>query len=147
MTHKDSDEDDEHTMRSISQVLAASTTIAVVGASRDQGKAAHRIPLALQRMGYRIIPVNPLVDELFGEQAYASLGEVPEPIDIVDVFRPADQAPAVAHAAVAAGARVLWLQLGIVSLEARAIAAAAGIDFVEDACLMVEARARGIDKT
>ncbi len=109
-----------------------------LGASRDAGKAAHQIPLRMQQMGWRIIPVNPYVDELFGEKAYPTLADVPEPLGLVDVFRPSADAPDVARQAVAAGATALWLQLGIVSHEARGIAAAAGIDYVENRCLAVE---------
>jgi len=122
----------------VERLLRTYDTIAVVGASRDFGKAAHLIPLRMQQMGWRIIPVNPYVDELFGEKAYPTLADVPEPLGLVDVFRPAADAPDVARQAVAAGATALWLQLGIVSQEAREIAAAAGIDYVENRCLAIE---------
>jgi predicted CoA-binding protein len=134
-------------MRSIRELLETSRTIAVVGASTNPDKAAHQIPVALQAMGFDVIPVNPTVDELFGVPAYASLAEVPRPIDIVDVFRPPAEAADVAAQAVAAGAKAVWLQLGIVSTEARAIAEEAGIDYVEDKCLKVEAMIRGITRT
>jgi uncharacterized protein len=122
----------------VERLLRTHDTIAVVGASRDSGKAAHQIPLRMQQMGWRIIPVNPYVDALFGEKAYPTLADVPEPLCLVDVFRPSTDAPDVARQAVAAGATALWLQLGIVSQEAREIAAAAGIDYVENRCLAVE---------
>lgn len=125
--------------RSMEQLLTQSQTIAVVGASSDPQKAAHRIPLALQRMGYRIIPVNPHADVLFGEVVHRSLSTIEEPIDMVDVFRPSDQTPEVARQAVAIGAKAVWLQLGITSADAREIAESAGLDFVENHCLMVEA--------
>jgi uncharacterized protein len=92
----------------------------------------------MQQLGWRIIPVNPYIDELFGEKAYPTLADVPEPLGLVDVFRPSADAADVARQAVAAGATALWLQLGIVSQEAREIAAAAGIDYVENRCLAVE---------
>ena len=123
--------------RSSKEVLERSTTIAVVGASRDPNKAGGSVPVGLQRRGFRIIPINPFADELFGEQVYRSLADVPEKIDLVDVFRPAADAPEIARQAVAVGAKALWLQLDIRSDEARDIAEAAGIDYVEDECTAV----------
>ena len=112
--------------------------MAVVGASRDPGKSAHAVPRQMQLHGWRIIPVNPFADELFGEKVYRTLAGIPEPVDIVDVFRPSEQAADVAAQAAAIGAKALWLQQGIASDEARAIAEAAGMDFVEDLCIAVE---------
>jgi len=108
--------------------------IAVVGASRDPNKAGGSVPAGLQQRGFRIIPINPYADTLFGERVYRSLAEVPELVDIVDVFRPAAEAPDIARQAVAIAAKVLWLQLDIRSDEARRIAEAAGLDYVEDEC-------------
>jgi predicted CoA-binding protein len=125
--------------RSPEEVLRAARTIAVVGASRDPRKPGGSVPYGLQQRGFRVIPINPYADELFGERVYRSLAEVPEPIDLVDVFRPAADAPEIARQAVAAGARALWLQLDIRSAEARAIAQGAGLDYVEDACTAVVA--------
>jgi uncharacterized protein len=119
------------------EILEAATTIAVVGASRDPGKAGGSVPAGLQRRGFRIIPINPFADELFGERVYRSLSEVPVKIDIVDVFRPASDAPEIARQAVAVGATALWLQLDIRSAEARRIAEAAGLDYVENECTAV----------
>lgn len=119
------------------EILESSTTIAVVGASRDPNKAGGSVPFGLQRRGFRVIPINPFADTLFGESAYRSLLEVPEKIDLVDVFRPAADAPEIARQAVAIGARALWLQLDIRSDEARRIAEAAGLDYVEDQCTAV----------
>jgi predicted CoA-binding protein len=124
--------------RTPKQILEDSTTIAVVGASRDPGKSAHSVPRQMQLHGWRIIPVNPFANELFGERVYRTLADIPEPVDIVDVFRPSDQAAAVAAQAAAIGAKALWLQQGISSVEARGIAEAAGMDFVEDLCMAVE---------
>jgi uncharacterized protein len=121
------------------EILSGATTIAVVGASRDPSKAGGSVPEGLQRRGFRIIPVNPFADELFGEKAYRSLLDVPEKIDLVDVFRPAKDAPAIARDAAAIGARALWLQLDIRSDEARRIAEAAGMEYVEDECTAVVA--------
>jgi predicted CoA-binding protein len=121
------------------EVLASAMTIAVVGASRDPRKAGGSVPEGLQRRGFRIIPINPFADELFGERVYRSLEEVPEKVDLVDVFRPATDAPEIARQAVAIGAKALWLQLEIRSDEARRIAEAGGLDYVEDECTAVVA--------
>ena len=123
--------------KSAKEILEAATTIAVIGASRDPSKAGGSVPAGLQRRGFRIIPINPFADELFGERVYRSLSEVPMKIDIVDVFRPAADAPEIARQAVAIGAKALWLQLDIRSEEARRIAEAAGLDYVEDECTAV----------
>ena len=123
--------------RSSHEILENATTIAVVGASRDPNKAGGSVPAGLQQRGFRIIPINPFADQLFGERVYRSLSEVPVKIDIVDVFRPATDAPEIARQAVAVGARALWLQLDIRSEEARRIAEAAGLDYVEDECTAV----------
>ncbi|MFK3985433.1 CoA-binding protein [Micromonospora sp. NPDC050397] len=129
-------------MRDAQQILAEAKVIAVVGAARDPGKAAHRVPLQIQRYGWRIIPVNPYADELFGERVYRSLADIPHPVDLVDIFRPARDAVDVVRSAIAIGAPAVWLQLGIVSAEARQLAEQAGIDYVEDRCLLIE-RAAG----
>jgi predicted CoA-binding protein len=123
------------------RILRDAKTIAVVGLSRDPAKTAHAVPRALQSFGYRIVPVTPHTDELLGERAYASLTDVPDEIDVVEVFRPSAEAPAIARQAVAQGAKALWLQQGIVSDEARRIAEEGGLDYVEDQCMAV-ARAR-----
>jgi predicted CoA-binding protein len=117
------------------EIYRGARTIAVVGASSNPDKPAHRIPAYLQTKGYRIVPVNPNGGELFGEHVVPSLLVVDEPIDVVDVFRPSDEAPAIARDAVAAGAKVLWLQAGIVSNEAAAIATAGGLEVVTDTCM------------
>ena len=123
--------------RSSHEILEKATTIAVVGASRDPNKAGGSVPAGLQQRGFRIIPINPFAETLFGEKVYRSLSEVPVKIDIVDVFRPATDAPEIARQAVAAGAKALWLQLDIRSDEARRIAEAAGLDYVQDECTAV----------
>src|SRR5215471_9286048 len=124
-------------MRTPKQILEESDTIAVVGASRDPGKSAHSVPRQMQLHGWRIIPVNPFADELFAEKVYRTLADIPEPVDLVDVFRPSEDAADVARQAVAIGAKAIWLQQGITSEEARAIADDAGIDYVEDLCMAV----------
>jgi predicted CoA-binding protein len=118
-------------------IFADTATIAVVGASADPSKPAHTIPRYLQRQGYRIRPVNPRGGELLGEPVARSLDEVDGPVDVVEVFRPAPEAPQIARQAVEAGAKVLWLQLGIVSEEARRIAESAGLTVVMDRCMGV----------
>lgn len=133
-------------MRTAKQILAEAATIAVVGASRDPRKPAHSVPLQMQRYGWRIIPVNPTADELFGEPVYRSLADIPHPVDMVDVFRPARDAVEVVRQAVAVGAPAVWLQLGIVSPEARRIAEVAGVDYVEDRCLIIERAAAGLTR-
>jgi predicted CoA-binding protein len=125
-------------MRSAEQILAGASVIAVVGASRDPGKPSHSVPLQMLRHGWRIIPVNPFVDEVFGVRAYKTLADIEEPVDLVDIFRPAADAVDIVRQAVAIKAPAVWLQSGIVSAEARRIATEAGIDYVEDRCLAVE---------
>jgi predicted CoA-binding protein len=125
-------------MRSAEQILAEASVIAVVGASRDPAKPAHSVPLQMLRHGWRIIPVNPFVDEVFGVRAYRTLADIEEPVDLVDIFRPAADAVDVVRQAIAIKAPAVWLQSGIVSAKARRIATEAGIDYVEDRCLAVE---------
>jgi predicted CoA-binding protein len=117
------------------RIYSESKTIAVVGASADPAKAAHQIPRYLQSQGYRILPVNPRGGELFGERVFRSLAEIDISVDVVDVFRPTEEAPEIARQAVAIGAKVLWLQLGIESEEARRLAGAAGLTVVMNRCM------------
>ena len=121
-------------------LLAKTRTIAVVGGSPRPDRPSHGVMAALQRAGYRAIPVNPAAagQSILGEPVYASLGEIPVPIDMVDVFRRAEDTPPVARDAVAIGAKSLWLQLGIASAEAAAIATAGGLDVVMDRCTAIE---------
>jgi hypothetical protein len=124
-------------VRSAEQILRAARTIALVGASVDPARPSHGVMAYLQRAGYRVLPVNPLVDEVLGERCVASLLELEEPVDLVDVFRRSEACGEVARQAAAAGAGALWLQLGVVSAEARRVADEAGMDFVEDACTAI----------
>ncbi|AEV88710.1 succinyl-CoA ligase subunit alpha [Actinoplanes sp. SE50] len=133
-------------MRSAQQILADANVIAVVGASRDSFKPAHTVPLQMLRYGWRIIPVNPFVDEVFGIRTVPTLADLEEPVDLVDIFRPARDAVDVVRQAVAIGAPAVWLQSGIVSAEARQIATDAGIDYVEDRCLAVERAVGNLSK-
>ena len=125
-------------MRSAQQVLADANVIAVVGASRDPYKPAHSVPQQMIRHGWRIIPVNPFADQLFGVRAYRTLADIEEPVDLVDIFRPAGDAVDIVRQAAAVKAPAVWLQSGIVSAQARRIAEAAGMDYIEDRCLAVE---------
>ena len=127
------------------RILTTYGTITVVGASGNPAKAAHGVPALMQRHGWRIIPVNPRGGMILGERAYPTLAEVPGRVGLVDVFRPSGQAADVARQAVAAGATALWLQLGIFSAEAHAIAEAAGLLYVENRCLAIEQRRLGLD--
>ena len=117
------------------RIYAETRTIAVVGASADASKAAHQVPRYLQNQGYRILPVNPRGGELFGERVFRSLAEIDVHVDVVEVFRPAQEAPEIARQAIAIGAKVLWLQMGIVSEEAQRIAEAAGLTVVMNRCM------------
>lgn len=124
-------------MRSPLQILEEASTIAVVGASRHRFKTAYSVPAQMQRHGWRIIPVNPYADEIFGEPAFRTLADVPEPVDLVNVFRPSRDATQVVREAIEVGAPAVWLQLDIVSPEGRRLATEAGIDYVEDTCIAV----------
>lgn len=134
-------------MDPVERILRDYRTLAVVGLSRDPSKAAHAIPARMQRAGFRVIPVNPYVDTLLGEKSYASLADVPFSVEVVVVFRPSIEAAAIARDAVAIGAKGLWLQQGIASAEARAIAEAAGLLYVEDRCIGVERAVHGVVKS
>ena len=128
------------------EILEYTGTIATVGASDDPDKAGHRIPIRLIRRGFHVIPINPTRKEVLGVTAYPDLASVPETIDTVQVFRPSEEAPEIARQAVVVGARALWLQEGITSDEAREIAEAGGLDYVEDQCMAVTTERLGITK-
>ena len=124
--------------RTALQILAGARTIALVGASPRPERPSNSVMRYLLDQGYRVIPVRPVGPaEIHGVPRVAALSEIEEPIDLVDVFRRAEFCPGVAEEAVAAGARALWLQLGIVSPEARAIAEAARLEYVENACTAI----------
>ncbi len=127
----------------IDRILIESKTIAIVGVSANPEKISHRVAAFLQSNGYRIIPVNPTVEgEILGEKVYPSIQSIPEPFDVVDVFRRAEDIPGVVDDAIAAGARVFWIQLGIVNEAAAARAEAAGMTVVMDRCMMAEHKKR-----
>jgi predicted CoA-binding protein len=119
----------------LKQLLTDAATIAMVGASSNPEKESHSIMQRLQNVGYRVIPVNPRETEVLGERAYASLADVPGHVDIVDVFRRAEDTPGIADDAVKIGAKALWLQTGIVNEDAAARAKAGGLIVVMDACI------------
>ena len=119
----------------LKQLLIDATTVTIVGASSNPDRASYGIMQKLQQAGYRVIPVNPRETEILGERSYPSLVDVPGRIDIVDVFRRAEDTPGIADEAVAIGAKALWLQTGIVSEEAAARATAGGLIAVMDACI------------
>ena len=119
----------------IRQLLTDARTIAVVGASSSPDRPSYGIMRKLLSVGYRVIPVNPRETEVLGQKAYPSLADIPEPVDIVDVFRRAEDTPPIAEQAVGIHAKVLWLQSGIVNQDAAATAVAGGLTVVMDACI------------
>ncbi|HVS25197.1 MAG TPA: CoA-binding protein [Gammaproteobacteria bacterium] len=124
--------------RTIQRVLLNAKTIAIVGLSNNPLRASYFVGFYLKRHGYRVIPVNPREKEIFGEKSYASLRDVPAPIDIVNVFRAPDAVPEIARDAVAIGAQALWCQFTVISEEGARIAEEAGLAVVMDRCIKVE---------
>ena len=122
----------------ILNILRSMRTVAIVGLSPDELRASNFVGFYLQRHGYRVVPVNPREPEVLGQKAYPSLLDVPEPVDVVDVFRAPEAVPAVAADAVAIGARALWLQYGVISEEGAEIAASGGLPVVMDRCVKIE---------
>jgi uncharacterized protein len=145
MGWQDSSDHEAHDhMRSPEQILREAKTIALVGASPQPARPSHGVMRYLLAQGYRVIPVRPLdYDEVLGVPCVASLADIDEPIDLVDVFRREEAAPAHAREAVEAGAGAFWLQLGLRSPEARRIVTKAGLDYVEDQCTAVVHRNLG----
>lgn len=126
--------------RIIQNILAGTRTIAVVGLSSQPGRAGFYVPAYLKEQGYRIIPVNPNLVEAMGEKVYPDLKAIPEPVDLVLVFRRSEFVPEVVAEAIQTGAKAVWMQSGIINQEAAAKALAAGLEVVMDACMMVEHR-------
>jgi predicted CoA-binding protein len=124
--------------RTIQSILHRARTVAIVGLSPNELRASHFVGYYLRRHGYRVIPVNPREELILGERAYPSVADLPERVDVVDVFRAPDAVPAIADEAVAAGAGALWLQYGVISSEGADVAAAGGLDVVMDRCMKVE---------
>jgi hypothetical protein len=126
----------------ILDILKKYKTIAVVGLSSDPARPSHGVAEYMQSVGYRIIPVNPNEREVLGEKSYARLEDVPEKIEVVDIFRRVEEVPPVVESAIRVGAKVVWMQLGIESEVAAEKARSAGIIVVQDACLFVEHKKR-----
>jgi uncharacterized protein len=122
----------------IQRVLHTAKTIAIVGLSRNELRASYFVGYYLKRHGYRVIPVNPREPEILGEKSFSTIGDVPVPIDIVNVFRAPDALPAIAEEAVAAGAGNLWCQFTVINEEGARIAEAGGLSVVMDRCIKVE---------
>jgi predicted CoA-binding protein len=120
------------------RILAQSRTIAVVGLSQHWYRPSYFAAKYLQEHGYRVVPVNPTVEAVLGETSYPHVAAIPDAVDVVDCFRKPGEMPALAREAVAKGAKVLWMQLGIRSDEAAAIASEAGLDVVMDRCMKIE---------
>jgi len=120
------------------RILLRSRTLAVVGLSAQWHRPSYFAAKYMRDHGYRIFPVNPRYDEVLGQRCYPDLRSVPEPIDIIDCFRKAEEIPAIADVAIAIGAKVLWMQLGIVNDDAAQRASAAGIDVVMNRCVKIE---------
>jgi len=127
----------------IDEILRQTNSIAVVGFSRRESRAGYYVPAYLQRQGYRIIPVNPAVEEGLGERAYASLDDLPAPPDLVLLFQRSENVPPFVDQAIAIGAKAVWMQSGIANAAAAQKAREAGLDVVQDRCMMVEHRRRG----
>lgn len=122
----------------IRRILGTARTIAVVGLSSNVLRPSHFVAFYLQRHVYRVVPVNPREVDVLGETSYPSLADVPFPIDVVDVFRVSSAVPGIARQAVEIGAKALWMQFGVISLEGAEIAERAGLDVVVDRCMKVE---------
>ncbi|HEX4773142.1 MAG TPA: CoA-binding protein [Bryobacteraceae bacterium] len=122
----------------ITELFRVMKTVAVVGLSNNPMRASYGVSRFLQRQGYRIIPVNPKETEVLGERAYPTLGDVPDPIDVVDVFRRSEFVPAIVDELKGRKIRCIWLQEGVISKEAVAKAEAAGIPIVMDRCILKE---------
>ena len=122
----------------IQRLIHGARTIAVVGLSKNPLRASYFVGYYLMRHGFRVIPVNPREKEILGERCFKTLADVPEPVDIVNVFRAPDAVPGIAKDAVALGAKTLWCQFGVISEEGARIAEAGGLSVVMDRCLKVE---------
>jgi len=127
-------DDSEKTRR----ILRENRTIAVVGLSAQWHRPSYFAAKYMQEHGYRVIPVNPTYDTILGEKCFKSLRDIPGKVDIVDCFRRSAEIPAIAEDAIAIGAKVLWMQLGVTNAEARQRAEAAGLEVVEDRCVKIE---------
>lgn len=122
----------------IQRILQRCRTLAVVGLSAEAHRPSYFAAKYMLEHGYRIVPVNPKYPSIFGQRCFPSLEAIDHPVDMVDVFRRPQDTPAIAEQAVAIGAKVLWLQLGVINEQARAIAAAGGLEVVQDRCVKIE---------
>lgn len=132
------DADFEADIPTLRRVLGECRTVAVVGLSANWHRPSNFAAKYMQEHGYRIIPVNPAYAEVLGEKCYPTLESIPEPVDMVDCFRAATELVPLAHSAIAIGAKVLWMQLGVINLEAARLAHAAGLQVVMDRCVKIE---------
>ena len=127
-------------MKQISEILRMGRTIAVVGLSAKRYRPSYGVAEYMQRAGYRIIPVNPHETEVLGEKCYPDVESVPEPIDIVDIFRRSEYVPEIVESAIRKGAKVVWMQEGVIHEEAARRAQEAGLEVVMDRCILKDHR-------
>jgi predicted CoA-binding protein len=127
-------------MKPIAEILKTARTIAVVGLSPKRYRPSYGVAEYMQKAGYRIIPVNPQESELLGERCYPDLEAIPEPVDIVDIFRRSEFVPEIVEAAIRKGAKVIWMQEGVVHEDAARRAEAAGLHVVMDRCILKDHR-------
>lgn len=128
----------ERPLVTIPELLKSAKTIAVVGLSANKFRPSHGVSRYMQEQGYRIIPVNPELTEVLGEKSYARLEDIPEPVDIVDVFRRSEAVPEIVESAIRIGARAVWMQEGVIHEEAAARARSAGLFVVMNRCILKE---------
>lgn len=128
----------------IRDILASAKTIAVVGLSDNPSRASHEVSLYMQKHGYRILPVNPALETVLGEKSYASLADLPEKPDVVNVFRLPKHVPDIVDEVIRLGIPNIWLQLDVIDQKAAARAEAAGVRVVMDRCLLIEHRRLGL---
>lgn len=126
------------TDQELKHILAATKTIAIVGLSDKPERDSYRVARYLQEHGYRIIPVNPTVESVLGEKSYATVADIPTPVEVVDIFRRPEAVGPIVEEAVAAGSRIVWMQLGVVNEVAASMAEAAGLQVVMDRCMKIE---------
>jgi predicted CoA-binding protein len=127
-------------MRVTSDILRSAQTIAVVGLSNKRMRPSYGVSEYMQQVGYRIIPVNPRETEVLGEKAYTDLESIPEPVDIVNIFRRSDAVPPIVDSAIRIGAKAVWMQEGVIHEEAAEKARAAGLQVIMDRCILKEHR-------
>ena len=122
----------------IKAILESAHTIATVGFSTNPQRPGYYVPEYMMHKGYRVIPVNPLLEQVLGQKAYPDLLAVPDKVDVVQIFRPPAEAPAIVEQAIKIGAKVVWMQIGATNRDAAAVAQAAGLLVVMDKCMMIE---------